>query len=75
MPALHYRTLCIPTAGARPNPPWLGPLLKTGKPVYCGFDADSTGDDMARAMIQLHPKVRRLRPALKDWHEVLKERP
>ena len=73
--ALYYRTLCISTAGARPNPLWLASLLKGGIPVYCGFDADSTGDEMARAMIQLHPTVQRLRPALKDWNDVLKSPP
>jgi hypothetical protein len=73
--AFYYRTLCISTAGARPNPLWLAPLLQSGKPVYCGFDADPTGDEMARAMIETHPTVTRLRPALKDWNEVLKARP
>lgn len=73
--ALHYRTLCISTAGARPNPLWLGPLLQSGKPVYCGFDADPAGDEVARAMIETHPTITRLRPALKDCNEVLKTRP
>ena len=73
--ALNDRTLCISTAGARPNPLWLASLLQSGKPVSCGFDADSTGDDMARAMIETHPTVNRLRPPLKDWNEVLKRRP
>jgi hypothetical protein len=71
----NYRTLCISTAGARPNPLWLASLLQSGKPVYCGFDADPTGDEMARAMIETHPTVTRLRPPLKDWNEVLKARP
>ena len=73
--ALKYRTLCISTAGARPNPLWLESLLQSGKPVCCGFDADPTGDEMARAMIATHPTVTRLRPSLKDWNEVLKRRP
>jgi hypothetical protein len=73
--ALNYRTLCISTAGARPDPPWVPALLECGKPVYCGFDADPAGDDMARAMIETHPTVHRLRPALKDWNEVLRARP
>jgi hypothetical protein len=73
--ALHDRTLCISTAGARPNPLWLASLIQSGKPIYCGFDADSTGDEMARAMIETHPTVTRLRPPLKDWNEVLKARP
>ena len=72
--ALHDRSLCISTAGARPNPLWLESLLRNGKPVYCGFDADRTGDQTARAMIETHPTVKRLRPTLKDWNEVLKGR-
>jgi hypothetical protein len=39
-----------------------------------GFFQDS-GDEMARAMIGIHPAVTRLRPPLKDWNEVLKRRP
>ena len=54
---------CLSTAGARPNPRWLQPLLDQGCQVYCGFDADPTGDHMARAMIALHPAVQRLRPS------------
>jgi hypothetical protein len=69
--ALHPRTLCISTAGARPNPLWLPSLLQGDKPVYCGFDADPTGDAMARAMITSYPTVTRLRPDLKDWNDVL----
>lgn len=73
--ALHDRALCISTAGARPNPLWLESLLQSGKPVCCGFDADPTGDEMAHAMIEIHPTVTRLRPPLKDWNEVLTRRP
>jgi hypothetical protein len=71
--SLHPASLCISTAGARPNPSWLAPLLRSAEQqvVCCGFDADPTGDHMARAMIALHPQVRRLRPQLKDWNEVL----
>jgi len=49
-------------------------LLQSCKPVYCGFDADPTGDGMARAMIETHPAVKRLRPSLKDWNELLVRR-
>lgn len=73
--ALYSRTLCISTAGARPDPPWLPALLESGRPVYCGFDADSTGDDMASALIARHPSVQRFRPARKDWNDVLKSSP
>ena len=70
--ALHPHHRCLSTAGARPNPRWLQPLLDQGHPVYCGFDADPTGDDMARAMTALHPTVKRLRPPEHDWNDVLK---
>lgn len=70
--ALNDRTLCISTAGARPNPPWLGSLIQSGRSVCCGFDADPTGDEMACAMIETYPAVTRLRPPLKDWNEILK---
>ena len=72
---LHPGTLCISTAGARPNPRWLPPLLCTAQQVvFCGFDADPTGDDTAASMIALHPQVRRLRPRLHDWNDVLRAR-
>jgi len=72
--ALHPHHRCLSTAGARPNPRWLQPLLDQGHPVYCGFDADPTGDDMARAMTALHPTVKRLRPPKHDWNDVLRAR-
>ena len=72
--ALHPHHRCLSTAGARPNPRWLQPLLSQGHPVYCGFDADPTGDDMARAMTALHPIVKRLRPPKHDWNDVLRAR-
>ena len=69
--ALHPQYRCISTAGARPNPRWLAPLLAQGDRVYCGFDADPTGEAMAHAMIALHPTVQRLRPPHHDWNDVL----
>jgi hypothetical protein len=70
--ALHPHHRCLSTAGARPNPRWLQPLLNQGHPVYCGFDADPTGDYMACAMTALHPTVKRLRPPEHDWNDVLR---
>jgi len=70
--ALHPQHLCISTAGARPNPHWLSTFIDQGYQIYCGFDADPTGDDMARTMISLYPTVQRLRPSLKDWNDVLR---
>jgi hypothetical protein len=72
--ALHPQHRCISTAGARPNPGWLAALLGQGYPVYCGFDADPTGETMARAMIALAPGVQRFRPPQHDWNDVLKAR-
>lgn len=72
--ALHPDRRCLSTAGARPNPRWLAGLLNQGGPVFCGFDADPTGEHMAQAMIALHPEVQRLRPPEHDWNDVLKAR-
>jgi hypothetical protein len=63
--------LCISTAGARPNPAWLPSLLRPGNTIHCGFDADTTGDQMANAMTTLHPTIRRLRPTQHDWNDML----
>lgn len=70
--ALNAGRLCISTSGARPNPVWLPSLLDQGRHIYCGFDADPTGDHMAEAMIALHPAIQRLRPPLHDWNDTLK---
>ena len=72
--ALHPQHRCISTAGARPNPGWLAALLGQGYPVYCGFDADPTGETMACAMIALYPSVQRFRPSQHDWNDVLNTR-
>lgn len=69
---LHPHCRCFSTAGARADPLWLKPLLDQAGPIYCGFDADPTGDHMAAAMIALHPTVKRLRPPAHDWNDVLK---
>lgn len=71
---LHPHCRCLSTAGARPDPYWLRPLLDQDCQVYCGFDADPTGDAMALAMLTLHPRVQRLRPSQHDWNDVLKTR-
>jgi hypothetical protein len=72
---LHPRCLCISTSGARPNPLWLPGLVSQGYEIYCGFDADQTGKDMAGAMIALYPSIKRLCPILHDWNDVLKSQP
>jgi hypothetical protein len=68
---LHPSSLCVSTSGARPHPQWLPELLSVCCPVYCGFDADSTGDAIAQQMTALYPTVRRLRPTQHDWNDVL----
>jgi Toprim-like/Protein of unknown function (DUF3991) len=69
--ALHPTYRCLSTAGARPDPAWLPHLITQGHPIYCAFDRDDTGEAMAQAMIALHPSIQRLRPARKDWNDVL----
>jgi len=69
---LHPSSLCISTSGAQPKPRWLSAFLSQGYTVYCGFDADPTGDAIAGQMIALYPAVRRLRPSQHDWNDVLK---
>ena len=69
--ALHPAYRCLSTSGARPDPRWLSSLLQQGQPIYCGFDADPTGDLMAQRMCQLHPSIQRLRPDAKDWNDLL----
>jgi hypothetical protein len=63
---------CISTAGARPASSWLEPLIGQYPKIYCGFDADPTGDTMAAAMIKGHPSVKRLRPHQHDWNDMLR---
>ncbi len=70
--ALHPHCRCLSTAGARPNPHWLQSLLDQGYPIYCGFDADPTGDHMAATMIASYPVIKRLRPPAHDWNDVLR---
>lgn len=70
--ALHPQHRCLSTAGARPEPTWLVPIIEKGTRVYCGFDADETGERMARAMAGFHPSVIRLPPPRHDWNDLLK---
>lgn len=72
--ALHPAYRCLSTSGARPDPAWLPGLIAQGLPIYCGFDADPTGDAMAQRMRGLHPSIRRLRPTAKDWNDLLRQR-
>jgi hypothetical protein len=71
--ALHPDYRCLSTSGARPDPAWLPALIGQGLPIYCGFDADPTGDIMAQRMHALHPSILRLRPPAKDWNDLLRQ--
>jgi len=70
--AIHPRHCCVSTAGARPNPAWLPALIGQYPRIYCGFDADTTGDAMAKAMTQAYPAITRLRPTQHDWNDLLR---
>ena len=72
--ALHPAYRCLSTSGARPDPKWLSALLTQDLPIYCGFDADATGNAMAQRMRGLHPSIQRLRPPAKDWNDLLRQR-
>lgn len=70
--AIHPHHCCVSTAGATPSPAWLPALISQYPCVYCGFDADPTGDAMASAMSQTYPTIARLRPAYHDWNDQLR---
>jgi len=72
--ALSPDRICISTSGARPDPGWLGALLNRDYDIYCGFDVDEVGHEMARQMMHLHPSVKRLVPPGHDWNDVLTSR-
>lgn len=61
----------LSTAGANHNPAWLKKMIDNGCEIFCGFDADTTGDLLADRMIRLYPSIKRLRPAMHDWNELL----
>ena len=68
---LHSTCICISTAGVRPDPPWLLPLIARGYHIYCGFDDDAAGNAASRQMIARHPSIQRLRPPDHDWNDAL----
>lgn len=70
--AIHPSHWCISSAGARPNPAWLPILLRQHLQIYCGFDADTTGETMAQNMIRSYPTIKRLRPKQHDWNDLLR---
>jgi hypothetical protein len=68
---LYPEYTAISTSGAATDPAWLQNLIINGCKIYCGFDADRTGDTMANKMIKQYPSIKRLRPHKHDWNEVL----
>jgi 5S rRNA maturation endonuclease (ribonuclease M5) len=69
--ALYPEYTAISTSGAAADPAWLQNFIINGCKIYCGFDADRTGDTMAKKMIKQYPSIKRLRPHKHDWNEVL----
>ncbi len=67
---LDSASICISTAGVRPDPPWLVPLIARGYHIHCGFDNDAPGNAAASKMISRHPAIKRLRPPAHDWNGV-----
>ena len=61
----------LSTSGVNHNPAWLKKMIDNGCEIYCGFDADTTGDLLADKMINLYPSIKRLRPAMHDWNDLL----
>jgi hypothetical protein len=68
---LYPEYTAISTSGAIPNPAWLQNFINKGCKIYCGYDADKTGDMIAEKMVKMYPDVNRLRPSGHDWNEVL----
>ena len=70
--SLYTNCMALSTSGASSEPAWLPTILKHPMPVYCGFDSDKAGEQIAKLMIQKHTTIRRLKPNKKDWNEDLK---
>jgi hypothetical protein len=71
---MHQDVISLSTAGVSANPAWLTTLIDKGFEIYCGFDADETGDAFAEKMTSLFPNVKRLRPIKHDWNDVLRSK-
>jgi hypothetical protein len=72
---LNPDVITLSTSGVTANPAWLTTFINKGFDIYCGFDADETGDAFADKMTGLYPTVKRLRPIKHDWNDVLKSKP
>jgi len=72
--ALNRNFITLSTSGANPNPAWLTTFINKGFEIYCGFDADETGDSLADKMMRRYPSIKRLRPSKHDWNEILQSK-
>jgi len=72
--ALNQDVITLSTSGVTANPAWLTTFIDKGFEIYCGFDADETGDAFADKMASLYPRVKRLRPVKNDWNDVLRSK-
>ena len=70
--AMHPEQMAISTSGITLDPPWLKMFINKGCQIYCGYDSDETGDKITKRMIELYPSMKRLRPPLHDWNDVLR---
>lgn len=68
---IHPDYRCRSSSGARYDPARLPAPIAQGLPIYCGFDTDPAGEVMAQRMHDFHPSILRLRPAGKDWNDLL----
>ena len=71
---MNQDVITLSTSGVTANPAWLTTFINKGFEIYCGFDADETGDAFADKMTSLYPTVKRLRPIKHDWNDVLKSK-
>jgi hypothetical protein len=69
--AQEVTTICISTAGVRSQLPWLGPLIKRGYTIHCGFDNDTAGNQAGHTLLQNYPSLKRLTPSAHDWNDIL----
>lgn len=72
---MNPQWLCVSTSGATPDPAWLPLFIAKGFDIHCGFDADQTGDALAKKMIFRYPSIKRLRPNQHDWNDQLRSLP
>lgn len=70
--AMNRNCIAVSTSGVNSNPYWLSNVIDKGYQIYCGFDADETGDRYAGQMMNRFPTVKRLRPLAHDWNDVLR---